>query len=1445
MRKIFLFLILLCWFATSVCNPVDRESAQQVAANFWSAVVGESENHRWNELSSEFGFQQFYFFVREGSAGFVLVSADDCVQPILGYSTKSLIPATIPAHVSSFLQGYEAEIAYCKAHQIMPTEEISSQWSSLLQGTYTMQNTTSVSPLLATTWGQSPYYNDLCPEQGGVHALTGCVATALAQVMKYWNWPVNGMGSHSYQDATYGTLSANFGATTYNWSDMPDALTQNSTPAQINAVATIMYHAGVAVEMEYGEEASSAYLSAGGNSAIPSGENALKNYFRYKSTLHDVSRSSVSNNVWISTLMSELNAGRPVLERGSGDEGGHAFVCDGYDGNGLFHINWGWGGYLNGYFAHNDLNPGGLGFNDDNSLVVGVEPEWRIEVTPMYLSFEQAGGTDTLTVSSYSEDASMWNATTNVSWLSLTPTSGAGAGATTTISVTAMPNNSNNTREGEITITQGVRTRIVRVVQHSYPHIITLLSSDANMGSAIGGGTYVSGTTIELEANANSGYRFTGWSDGTTENPRTLFVTESDTLIAYFADLGDDEKQYDNGDYETSLGAGGSFTWGVRYPANELAPYPYLSAIKIMDLDPGSCEVRIYQGGTTSPQTLVATHNFTLPGSNNWHNMVLPTPLQIDHTLPLWIVLNSTDISHPAAGTNYAGNPDGSWVYLGGSWSSVCDLDYNLTWMVRAKLSEESNPTQFTVTATASNANMGSVIGGGTYVTGSTIELEANANSGYRFTGWSDGTTENPRLDTVTSDITLIANFADLGDDEKQYDNGNYETSLGAGGSFTWGVRYPANELAPYPYLSAIKIMDHYSGSCEVRIYQGGTTEPQTLVVTHNFTLPGSDTWYDMVLPTPLQIDHTLPLWIVLTTTDISYPAAGTNYAGNPDGSWVYLGGSWNSVCNLGYNLTWMVRAKLSESNMTLYTVTATASNPNMGSVTGGGTYVPGAAIELEANAYSGYRFTGWSDGTTENPRLDTVTSDITLIANFADLGDDEKQYDNGNYETSLGAGGSFTWGVRYPANELAPYPYLSAIKIMDYYSGSCEVRIYQGGTTSPQTLVATHNFTLPGSNNWYDMVLPTPLQIDHTLPLWIVLSSTDISYPAAGTNYAGNPDGSWVYLGGSWNSVCDLGYNLTWMVRAKLSESNLVQYTVTTNTSNANMGSVTGGGTYVSGTTIELRANANSGYRFTGWNDGSTENPRSLSVTSNITLTAHFADLGDDEKQYDNGDFETSLGAGGSLTWGVRYPANELAPYPYLSAIKIMDRYSGTCEVRIYQGGTTSPQTLVATHNFTLPGSNNWHDMVLPTPLQINHTLPLWIVLKSTDISHPAAGANYAGNPDGSWVYSGGSWSSVCDFDHNLTWMVRAKLSSTVAIDELSVRNLNIYPNPTSHALTVEGVTFATLELYDNVGKRIAVWYIEDESKTLDLSPYSSGIYYLRVVDSKGSVETQKVIKR
>ncbi len=469
MKRLTTLLLLLLTSVAVMASPVKLDEATRVASHFWTAVSSQpvEEIH----ALSNTGFSEFYVFDVNQGSGFVIVSADDAAYPILGYSTNS--PASDMGPETRFwLNQYAAEIVALAAGtvEVEPAlqQYVKKEWNQMTQGSWQPPKaTTTVPQLLTTQWNQSPYYNDLCPSGTPV----GCTATATAQIMKFWNHPVVGNGAHSYYASGYGMLSADFGNTTYDWDNMPNRLTGSSSSDQRTAVATLCYHVGVAVDMNYGPDGSGASVLGYGASA----QSALVNYFNYENTLSGVYKYSYSDAEWVQLLKSELDEGRPILYAGYDSEAGHAFVFDGYSSNSQFHVNWGWGGSYDGYFAMGALNPGGGGvgsntsntFNNSNQALIGIEPKPTLAATPSPLIFDVNGGNASFEVRSDFGVEDNWVASVDASWLTFTPNAGLGNGAITTVNVTATPNATGASRSATITVVQGNDTLLVPVHQHA------------------------------------------------------------------------------------------------------------------------------------------------------------------------------------------------------------------------------------------------------------------------------------------------------------------------------------------------------------------------------------------------------------------------------------------------------------------------------------------------------------------------------------------------------------------------------------------------------------------------------------------------------------------------------------------------------------------------------------------------------------------------------------------------------------------------------------------------------------------------------------------------------------------------------------------------------------------------------------------------------------------
>lgn len=312
-------------------------------------------------------FNSCYIFNRGDNAGFLVVAADDAVQPLLGYSDEGAFdPADIPANMKEFLEGYAAEIRWASEHpDRVKARKVSPERDP-------------IEPICTTKWSQEEPFNLMCPVMDGSRAVVGCVATAMAQVMKVHNWPPKGVGSNSYKMTYNGqsyNISSDFSSHTYDWGNMLDTYpyTNSGSTAERDAIAQLMYDCGVSVYMGYSPYAS----GANGSDASM----ALVQNFNYDKGLQQLYRTSYYLNEWNDLAYSELKAGRPTLICGANSEGGHAFVCDGYSSDDYFHINWGWRGLSDGYFLLSILDPeqqgtGGSsdGYSSYQRMAIGIQP---------------------------------------------------------------------------------------------------------------------------------------------------------------------------------------------------------------------------------------------------------------------------------------------------------------------------------------------------------------------------------------------------------------------------------------------------------------------------------------------------------------------------------------------------------------------------------------------------------------------------------------------------------------------------------------------------------------------------------------------------------------------------------------------------------------------------------------------------------------------------------------------------------------------------------------------------------------------------------------------------------------------------------------------------------------------------------------------------------------
>ncbi len=351
-------------FVMADAAPLTPEAALQRAVGSPEAKrMPGSTSYKLSHTEKAGGENILYVF-NKGERGFVVVSADDAFSPILGYSDNGAFDYdAAPPQLKWWLGEYASQGAYALKN---------ANLSSLAgRSASTRAALPQIEPLVKTKWGQNEPFNLDCPEDGGGRSVTGCVATAMAQIIKYHGYPTQGKGEHSYQWNDE-VLSFNYGEATFDYANMLDEYDGTATEEQRKAVAQLMYACGVGVNMNY-----SSYMSGAGDYGIPF---AFVNLFNYDSGVKYVKRSYYTTEEWENLVYSELEAKRPVIYGGQAPEGGHEFVCDGYD-EGYFHINWGWNGSYDGYFSLSNLLPEGQGtggfaggYNTDQGIVMGIKP---------------------------------------------------------------------------------------------------------------------------------------------------------------------------------------------------------------------------------------------------------------------------------------------------------------------------------------------------------------------------------------------------------------------------------------------------------------------------------------------------------------------------------------------------------------------------------------------------------------------------------------------------------------------------------------------------------------------------------------------------------------------------------------------------------------------------------------------------------------------------------------------------------------------------------------------------------------------------------------------------------------------------------------------------------------------------------------------------------------
>lgn len=591
-KNIFLLLLIVLSF-TAGALPVDSERAILAAKNFVMQRTGATQVSAtvvYTHYMPQSGLPSMYAVninygsgaartSGNGGRGFVLIAADDVAYPVLGYNFGSQWPTTagakaggsiepLCAQLTDYLDDLSTQIEGA-SHTIGSTvewQQLASPNAPLLAAAID-----SVGPLIETQWSQGQYYNAMCPANTSGpdgHALTGCVATAMAQIVRYWEYPVHGRGTHSFSDnsnGTEGTFSADFENATYDYAHMPIRLSSTNSATEVNAVAQLMYHCGVACDMKYGASASGSYdiVARAG----------LVNYFRYSPDISFVEKARVTAAQWDSILHAHIGANQPVMFCGQGNYGGHAFICDGYKTDGYYHFNFGWSGSADGWYLTSAVNPSIYTFNTNQSILTGIVPynngnvilanrrgasTFTVGTEP--LEFYHTRGHDGYRANCYTNDCSntvLFTSTDASKQLvldinaaegqNLSVYDGEGGSQLTTISDGSISGSSQVISSDHTLyldyngsfLCNGFKVTIGQNIEST--RTVTVLSNNSEMGSVTGGGVHALGGTATLTATPNCGYRFVRWmSNGETVSTNPTFnitVTQDTSFTAVFDEM--------------------------------------------------------------------------------------------------------------------------------------------------------------------------------------------------------------------------------------------------------------------------------------------------------------------------------------------------------------------------------------------------------------------------------------------------------------------------------------------------------------------------------------------------------------------------------------------------------------------------------------------------------------------------------------------------------------------------------------------------------------------------------------------------------------------------------------------------------------------------------------------------------------------------------------------
>jgi uncharacterized protein YjiK len=1133
-----MFFIMPC-----VAEQVQPETARSVARTFLSSNRAEANN--LVDVSAEAGFPNLYIFTTEHS--FVIMSANDCVQPVLGYSlTGNFNVENMPFNMRDWLQGYSDEIQYAVENNIRSTDEISHLWEALAEGNLDVARATSVvDPLIQTKWNQSQYYNSLCPLASGGpdgHVYAGCTATSMAQIMKYYNYPSRGIGTHSYLWNNQ-TLSADFGATTYDWNNMDlyynyyydddGTLHWLSAPSSVTvtAVATLIYHCGVSVNMNYSGSGSGANLV---NAAA-----AWKNYFNYSLDINFQLKSDYSDAVWKTMVKNELDAGRPVQYDGRNSDGsGHAFVCDGYNNADYFHFNWGWSGHYDGYFSIGNLNPGDDNYSNQQGAVFGIRPS-NNNAIPTNLTYTQNGRNVTLHWSTAS-GATSYNIYRDMNLV----------GNATSNSYTEAAPYGNSVYYVRSVNSAGELSLSTNSVSVTVPYPIPLVDDLS---------ASVAGDDVSLS-----------WTAPEWCYPQTPTAT---------LNYGDGTLHY----------RWTSTYYAHRYLAANLAQYANKAVYKVSTyaLYPGDYTVYIYtnsSGNQPVASSLAVTQTHHCSFSATWIEFCFDEPVIISGSNDLWVVMKqentgqqfptpSFDLSSHNVNAFYSGSSptslydansnyncawyintyltDGVYTYnIYRNGSSIADhvssTSYNdndlpngsYTYYVKTNyyagetasnsVTAQVNVIWCTISTSCDPTNGGTASGGGIYYNGQSCTLTATPASNYTFTNWTKNGMQVSTNPSYTFNVIETANY--VAHFQLQTYNVTVTADPTAGGTVSGGGTF------------------NHGQSCTVHA--------------------AANTGY----------------------TFVNWTENGTQVSTNADYTFTVTGN----------------HALVAHFQLQSYTITATADPTAGGSVSGVGTYSHGQSCTLTVTANQGYTFVNWTkNGTqvsTSASYTFTVTEAAAYVAHFQVQSYTISVSANPTAGGTVSGGGTYTYGQSCTVHATANTGY----NFVNWTANGA-----QASASADYTFTVTGNLNLVAhfsASNYIITALADPEEGGSVSGSGGYNYGDQCTLTA--TANQGYTFVNWTKNGSQVSTNTSYTFTVTESA-TYVAHFQAQSYTIAVSADPTEGGTVTGDGTFTYGQSCTVYATANTGYNFVNWTENgtqvSTDANYTFTVTGDRSLVAHF----------------------------------------------------------------------------------------------------------------------------------------------------------------------------------------------------------------------------------------------